>query len=273
MVDVDALRLRHPHAPCPVIDAMALSIGSGERVALVGPNGSGKSTLLRALARQHRPEAGSIRLDGRDVWAMSIRDHAKVVGFLPQFPSVAEGLPIELVVAMGRTPHLARLGTLTAHDRRVIDDAMARTGVDRFRGRSLETLSGGEQRRTWLAMVLVQEPRLLLLDEPTAGLDVRHQWELVSLLEGLHQDRATTMVTAVHELDLAATFPRVVVVRDGKIVADGPPENALHPTRVAQVFGVRAEMTVHDGRVRLTVTGPLDGAPPSPSRSFQETTT
>jgi iron complex transport system ATP-binding protein len=172
MVSAEGLRLRHAGSPGPVIDGLDLEVRAGERVALVGPNGSGKSTLLAALARQHRPERGTVRLDGRDAWSMSVRDYARQVGMLPQFPECAGGLPVEVVVGLGRTPHLARLGHPGVADRRAVEAALRRARVVALRDRPLDTLSGGERRRAWLAMVLAQEPRVLLLDEPTARLIV-----------------------------------------------------------------------------------------------------
>lgn len=209
-------------------------------VALVGPNGAGKSTLLRLAAGLLRPGRGEVRLDGRPVAAMSDRDRARTIGYLAPDGRAAWPMTVRHLVGLGRAPWRKPLRALSDADEAAIGRAMALTGIASLADRRFDTLSSGERARTLIARTLAGETPLLVLDEPTAALDVRHQLGVMEILREA-AGSGTQVLVAVHALDLAARFAdRVVVIAPGGIVADGPPEQALSESVVAEVFGVRA---------------------------------
>ncbi|HEX7301903.1 ABC transporter ATP-binding protein [Lentzea sp.] len=224
----------------PVLDRVSLSVHSGQFVALAGPNGSGKSTLLRTVYRARRPDSGTVRLDGRDLWSVPAAETARHTGVLMQEQHTGFEFTVAETVALGRTPHLGLFDRLTRADHEAIDEALARTGLTAFTARRVGELSGGERQRVLLARALAQRPRLLVLDEPTNHLDLRHQLDLLELV----RDLGVTVVAALHSLDLAATYAdTTAVLQDGRLVAHGPSAEVLTPETIGAVFGVDA--TVH----------------------------
>jgi iron complex transport system ATP-binding protein len=225
--DVEALR------------GVSLGIAAGEFVGVLGPNGSGKSTLVKALSRVLRPASGQVRLDGTDLWRMGAREVARRVAVVPQdAPAPFDFTALE-VVLMGRSPHLSRLAAEGREDLRIAREAMERTDCWRFARRPITQLSGGERQRVTLARALAQEPRLLLLDEPTSHLDLGYQMETLERLAALNAQSGTTLLAVLHDLNLAAAFcPRLVLLAQGQIVADGAPEEVLAPGRLREVYRV-----------------------------------
>jgi iron complex transport system ATP-binding protein len=259
LLAAERVHLRPPGAERDVVRDVSLAVAPGEIVALVGPNGSGKSTLLAALARSLRPRAGSVRLAGTDVWRQSARAFARQVARLPQDPVCAEGLRVEQLVAAGRHPHRSALAPLGPVDRAAVREAIAALELGDLRARTLETLSGGERRRAWIALALAQETPVLLLDEPTAALDVRHQWDVLARLARINQDRAVAIVVSLHDLEQAAALAhRVAVLHRGRLYAAGAPERVLDEQALCDVFGVAARVTKEDGRLRVQVLRPAD---------------
>ncbi|MFD4668591.1 ABC transporter ATP-binding protein [Lentzea sp. NPDC058450] len=224
----------------PILDDVSLTVHSGQFVALAGPNGSGKSTLLRTIYRARRPDSGTVRLDGHDLWAVPAAETARHIGVLMQEQHTGFEFTVAETVALGRTPHLGLFDRFTRADHAAIDDAVERTGLTAFLRRRVGELSGGERQRVLLARALAQQPRLLVLDEPTNHLDLRHQLDLLELVRDLN----VTVVAALHSLDLAATYAdTVAVLQDGRLVAHGRPLDVLTPETIGEVFGVDA--TVH----------------------------
>ena len=226
-------------------------VDAGEAVALVGPNGAGKTTLLRALAGL-QPHAGALRLEGHPVRAADARARARRVALVRQQTALPVDFTVREVVAMGRAPHLPWAGRLGPVDRAAVDAALAQTDLADFADRSVRRLSGGEQQRVQLAQALAQDTPTLLLDEPTAHLDVRHQLDLIARVRAL-ADAGRTVVAALHDLERAAAFAgRLLVLAQGRLVADGPPESVLTEALLADVFGVRAapEPTADGLRIR-----------------------
>jgi iron complex transport system ATP-binding protein len=220
-----------------------LAVTAGEVLCLVGPNGSGKSTTLAALARDLRPRRGRVELDGDDVWSLNRREFARRVARLPQEPHCPEGLTVEDLVAAGRNPHARWLRPLSRCDRDTVHEALAWMDLVDLRLRPLETLSGGERRRAWIAMVLCQEADVLLLDEPTAGLDLRQQWEVLRLLRRINRERGTTVVLVLHDLAQAVEIAdRVAVFARGRVYEVGAPACTLCRETLLDVFGVEAEL-------------------------------
>lgn len=232
----EQLRVRY-RAGGLVLDDLSVDLRAGELTALIGSNGSGKSTLLRTLARLHRPEAGRVLLDGTDVTALSARTLARAVSFLPQSPIVPQGISVTELVAFGRHPHQGVLGRTSAGDRDAVDWAIERTGLGELAPRGVESLSGGERQRAFVAMALAQRAELLLLDEPTSYLDLRHQVDLMDLVRDLVDQHGRTVVVVLHDLNQAAAYAdRMVMLKDGRIVHDGPPRATLTGDAVREVF-------------------------------------
>ena len=222
-----------------VVHDVSLSIESGEFVAIVGPNGSGKSTFLRGLARLHRPHSGRVLLGETDIRSIGSRAVARVLALLPQAPSGALDLTVRELVWRGRSPHQGViLQRARQEDAEAVEWALASARLEALADRTLGSLSGGERQRAWIALALAQQPRVLLLDEPTSYLDIEHQLEVMYLLSRLHAG-GLTIVTVLHDLLLAARFARrVVAMRGGHVILDGPPEHVLQPDALEEVFRV-----------------------------------
>ena len=228
-----------------VVQQVDLTLRAGELVALVGPNGAGKTTLIRALAGL-LPAEGEIMLGERRLNAMSNRARARAIAYLPQGHVFHWPMQVAAVVALGRHPHMDPFSTPSPQDRAAVTQAMERTAIQLFAHRPVTTLSGGERARVALARALATQAPLLLADEPTASLDPRHQLVVMELLRRAAR-HGGSVLAILHDLTLAARFAdRVLVMDRGRIVADGPPGEALSPQRVAQVFGVEA-MSVDTG--------------------------
>ncbi len=230
-----------------VLSGVDLTLQERELTVVVGPNGAGKSTLLGALAGDVAPSAGSVELDGRDLRSWTPRQLARRRSFLAQANEVGFGFPVRDIVAMGRYPWDAP-GEMDL-DHEVVEAALRRTDTTTLADRSFRALSGGEKARVSLARVLAQDTRIVLLDEPTAALDLRHTEEVLSLTAALAREGRTVVVVA-HDLSLAATYAdRLVVVDSGRIVADGPPGLVLTPALVRSTWGLTVEVHAVAGGV------------------------
>jgi iron-siderophore transport system ATP-binding protein len=223
----------------PALRDASLEIGPGERVAVVGPNGAGKSTLLRAVAGLVAPVAGTVELDGRPIASLDRIAIARRLAVVPQLPTLPFATTVEQVVALGRLPHEHPIRGLRPSDRSAIAEAIERVGVGHLIGRDARELSLGERQLVLLAMAVAQAAPVLVLDEPTVHLDLRHQVEVMELLVDLNAREGTTIVAVLHDLGLAAHFfPRLVLLDGGRVVGDGPPSDVLSPDRIREVFGV-----------------------------------
>jgi iron complex transport system ATP-binding protein len=208
---------------------------------IIGANACGKSTLLSVLARVNEPLAGAVELDGVDVATMPRRRFAQSVGLLPQHPTAPDGLTVAELVSRGRHPHRGLFQRWSPTDTARVDDAMARTGVLALADRPVGDLSGGQRQRVWIAMALAQEPRVLLLDEPTTFLDLSHQIEVLDLLRTLNRTEGTTIVVVLHDLNLAARYADdLLVLSAGRVIAHGPPSEVLTREVVSQAFDLDA---------------------------------
>jgi len=223
----------------PALSDVDLHIDAGERVALVGPNGAGKSTLLRAIAGLVEPAAGSIELSGSPLARLDRLAVARRLAVVPQLPQLPFATTVEEVVALGRLPHEHPIRGLRPADRAAIAAAIDRVGVGHLLGRDARELSLGERQLVLLAVAVAQDAPLLVLDEPTVHLDLRHQVEVMDLLADLNTRDGTTILAVLHDVGLAAHFfPRLVVLDRGRVVADGPPAEALTDDQLRDVFGV-----------------------------------
>jgi iron complex transport system ATP-binding protein len=224
---------------------LSFAIAAGEIVAVVGPNASGKTTLIRLLSRVLVPASGSIALEGRDIAALSRVEVARRVAVAQDMPA---GLPytVEELVLMGRFPHGPGRFFETYQDRAATATAMAAAGVTALAREPVSRLSAGERQRVMLARALAQEPRLLLLDEPTAHLDLRHQVEAVTLLRRLNRSAGLTVVLVSHDLNLAAELShRMLLMAEGRLVRAGPPEAVLEESLLESVYGCKVAVDKH----------------------------
>ncbi len=246
----------------PALSAIDLHIDAGERLALVGPNGAGKSTLIRAIAGLLEPAAGTVELGTSNLASLDRLAIARRLAVVPQLPSLPFSTTVEEVVALGRLPHEHPIRGLRPADRAAVAAAIDRVGVGHLLGRDARELSLGERQLVLLAMAVAQAAPILVLDEPTVHLDLRHQVEVMELLADLNERDGTTIVAVLHDIGLAAHFfPRIVVLDKGRLVADGPPSQALSDARIRDVFGVDpglVRMPASAGASRL-------GAPPEAS--------
>ncbi len=236
---VRAERLTVAYRGRPAISDVDLRIEPGERVVLVGPNGAGKSTLLRAIAGLVEPSAGSVEVAGTPLSSLDRQAVARRIAVVPQLPSLPFSTTVEEVVALGRLPHEHPIRGLRAADRAAIAAAIDRVGVGHLLGRDARELSLGERQLVLLAMAVAQAAPILILDEPTVHLDLRHQVEVMELLADLNTRDGTTVIAVLHDVGLAARFfDRIVVLDRGRIVADGPPLTVLTGELIREVFGV-----------------------------------
>ena len=234
-----------------VLHEVSLAIAGGERIALIGPNGAGKSTLLAVATGLLRPAEGEVRLTGTPIERLDRLDIARRLAVVPGVANLPFATRVEEVVALGRLPHEDPFRGPRPADRAAISAAIERVGVGHLLGRDARELSLGERQLVLLALAVAQAAPVLILDEPTVHLDLRHQVGAMELLVDLNERDKTTVITVLHDLALAAHFfPRLVLLDGGRIVADGAPAEVLVPDRIRAVFGVDPSF------VRLPVEAP-----------------
>jgi iron complex transport system ATP-binding protein len=254
-LDVQELSLRYGGRVA--VDGVSFGIAPGEMIAIVGPNGSGKSTLLRGMSRLQKPHSGRVLLDGRDIRAMGAREVARSLAILPQAPRDGLDLTVRELAWRGRYPHQGVLQRATRPDFEAVEWALAAADVAALAERPLASLSGGERQRAWIALALAQQPRVLLLDEPTSFLDIQHQVEVMHLLRRLNEG-GMTVVAVLHDLVLAARFAqRVIALMNGRVEFDGAPEQVLEPGALERVFSVPM-MVLRDPGSGLPIPLPCD---------------
>ena len=240
------LAVGYPASEDPVVECERVVIPAGEVTALVGPNGSGKSTLLKALAGQLDPWDGAVELAGEDVYDMADKPRARKVGLLSQEREEPGSLTVEKLVQHGRYPYRGFLDGVSAADQRAVDRAIEQAGVEHLRDRPLTDLSGGQKQLAWVAMSLAQETDVLLLDEPTTFLDLRHQLDVLETVRALNADRDVTVGVVLHDIAQAARYAdNLIAMQDGELYDWGPPADVVTEGLLADVFGVDA--TVREG--------------------------
>ena len=229
-----------------MLRAVTLTVAAGEVLALVGPNGAGKSTLLRVLSGVVPARSGEAWLNGEDLLRLPAADRARRLAVVPQMIKLPEAFTVGEIVLMGRTPHLPLWASESKRDCEVAWQAMRRTQVDGLSTRRIDELSGGEQQRVVIARALAQEPQVLLLDEPTAHLDLRHQVAVLDLVRSLAHDHGLAVLLTLHDLNQAAQFAdRVALLEQGAIVAQGLPESVFTAERLSAVYGVPVAIGQH----------------------------
>jgi iron complex transport system ATP-binding protein len=242
-----------------VLDGAELRVAAGEIVAILGANGSGKTTLLRVLAGTLAPSAGAVRLLGRPIADWGRREIARRVAVLPQLVELPSGLTAAEIVALGRIPHATTAFGTTDRDEDAVAEALRDADAEELGHRTVDELSGGERQRVLVALALAQEPRLLLLDEPTLHLDLGHQLALLRMLERLRRSRGLAVVAVLHDLNLAGGWAdRSLLLHEGRLVSAAGASGPIDPALARLAFGVAVEEArTEDGRRALVITAAL----------------
>jgi iron complex transport system ATP-binding protein len=243
------------HTRSFTLDDVSVTVERGSLTGLLGPNGCGKTTLLNLLSGVLQPAHGQVSLNGISLAGRSRRDIARHLAVVPQETHPAFDYTVMEMVLMGRHPHLGTFELEGPSDLALARDALAATGTDHLAGRAYMTLSGGEKQRVVIASALTQSPEVLLLDEPTASLDLGYQLEVAALLRRLNRDRSVTMVLATHDLNLAASLcDRLILMRDGRVVAQGATRDVLTAASIRRIYDVDADVSFHGAAGHVTVT-------------------
>lgn len=234
---------------CEILKDISLHCGEGEILTIVGPNGCGKSTLLKTVSRIYRPTAGKVELFGREIGSYPTRELARLMAILPQKKSAASDMTVEQLVGYGRSPHTGFGGRMAARDFRAVDEAIEATGIGHLRKRTMANLSGGESQMAWIAMCVAQEPKLLLLDEPTTFLDIAYQLEVLELIKRLNEQSKITIIMVLHDINQAARYSdRIYMMEKGKGYRFGRPGEVLQEEAFGEVFRVQMSRLYGEGR-------------------------
>jgi len=240
---LEVRNVSYAYADAHAIRDVAFRAGERQLIALTGPNGSGKSTLLKTIARVLVPQSGEVRFEDKPLAEWNAKEYAKRVGYLPQEPDPAFPMTAIDVVVSGRAPYLGRFSWETAHDWAEAEHALELCDAAPLRDRYLDEMSGGERKRVFLARVLAGSPRLVLLDEPFASLDIAHVQQVSSLLRDIVDRTGATIIFASHDLNWAAAYSdRMLVMRDGALARDAPPREVMREEVVRELFGYDARI-------------------------------
>jgi len=223
----------------PILKDVCIELAESEVLGVVGPNGAGKSTLIRCIDKILKPQRGSILLDGRDINEMRLMELAKRMGYVPQSTSQIFPATVFDTVLMGRRPHLGWRSS--EKDEGKVLDVLQMLNIENLAMRDINELSGGQQQKVFIARALVQEPDVLLLDEPTSNLDIRHQLEVMEIITSIVREKKISAIMAIHDLNLASRYAdRIVMLNGGTIIDAGNPSSVLTPKNIKQVYGVEA---------------------------------
>lgn len=244
MFRLDQISFRIPQRT--LLFPTSFTFDAGKVYGLIGHNGSGKSTLIKLMARQTQLSGGSISLDGKDIAHWNQREFAKRVAYLPQHLPAATNLTACELIGMGRYAWNGLFGRQTAADKQAIAEALRLTHTEKFADQLVDTLSGGERSHIWLAMLLAQQSRFLLLDEPLAALDIAHQVEVMQLVHQLSRDLGLGVVIVIHDINLAAHFcDHLVALHSGKLLAQGDAQQIVNPPLLEAIYGIRLNVIPH----------------------------
>jgi iron complex transport system ATP-binding protein len=243
-VELTDLRIENISYTCSqqsILSRINFDIPLGELVGLIGPNGAGKSTLLRIIDGLLTPKCGQVLFNGHNVLHIPEKKRARLIAMVPQDPWVGFGFTVKEVVAMGRYPYANRFSPLSSDCLKTIDDVLNLTGTSHLAHRLITRISGGEKQRVFIARALAQEPSVLLLDEPTANLDIKYQLEILDLVKSLQQTKGLSVIMAIHDLHLASRYcSYLLVLKEGCLVSSGPTEEVLTENIIEDVFQVKA---------------------------------
>ncbi len=260
------IEFAYPEAK-PVLQGVEAGAKGGEILGIIGPNGAGKTTLLNILARSIRPTSGQVLLMGEPAESLSARERARRLAMVPQEPTVAFSFSVMEIVLMGRAPYLGRWRLEGRGDMDIADEAVSMTGLGGLTGRRFHDLSGGEKQRVMIAKALAQRSSILLLDEPTSFLDLRHQVEIYELVSKLAKERNIAVIAVSHDINLAAMYcDRVAVLSCGRIIEQGTPREVVRPDLLSRVYGVEVAMASHELRSHAPLIFPLSSKKPPERR-------
>lgn len=239
-----------------VVNDVSFTVSDSEFVGIIGPNGAGKSTLLKLMDGILQPKKGQICLQEKPLREYTRKELAKIIGFVPQNFATAFSYSVHDIVLMGRYPHLSAFSSEKMEDHNIVERSMKFTDVWQFRERRFGELSGGEKQRVVLASALAQQPRILLLDEPTSSLDIKYQQQFYNILQQLRKSSGLTIVVVTHDINLAARYcQRLILLKNGEIVEDGIPQKVITRELMESVYEVEVEILSHpiDGKPLLTL--------------------
>jgi iron complex transport system ATP-binding protein len=243
-LEIQNIYLSYGHHP--VVTDLSFQVIAGEILGLIGPNGCGKSTIIKALSRVISLGSGQIKLDDKVLNNLSRSQLAKIIGVVPQNPSMPDTFTVAEIVLLGRTPYLGLLRHESATDLRITGWAMERTGITNLAGRRMSELSGGERQRVTIARVLAQGTGIILLDEPTANLDINHQTAILDLIRNLCQENKLAVMITLHDLNLATQYcDRLIMLKDGRLFAQGTPQQVVTAENIRAVYGMESQIYPH----------------------------
>ena len=232
-----------------VLDNLSLDIHRGSFTTIIGPNGSGKSTIVKSIVGAHKQQAGKISVNGK---VLSAKEFSKKVAYIPQMIEIPSGISVYDFVSFGRTPYLGLFGKMSSEDKEIVNEAMKELGVYKWKDKSTDDLSGGERQRVLVAMALAQDTEVIILDEPTTYLDIRAQYELLELLDRLH-DNGKTIVTILHDINQAVQYSDyILILKDGKLYDAGNPTKVVTRKMLREVYGVDTKLRTDNKRKYLT---------------------
>ena len=251
---MDIKDLKFVYSKKSVLDGVTFEIKQGEILGILGLNGCGKTTLLKNLNKNLEPDSGAIMLGDDDLSELSKRSIAQQVAVVPQGNEIKFAFTVNDIVSMGRIPFLSTFSGESSEDLKIIDDAIAMTGLEEYRDRHINTMSGGERQRVIIARALAQTPKIILMDEPTLHLDINTQFEVLDLVYKLSREKGLTVVIVSHDLPMVARYcDRIIMLKDKKIFAMGKPEDILTKENIAEVFKVDGELSKDSKTGRMTV--------------------
>jgi len=253
---IEARNIKFGYDTTPVIEEISFVVDAGQMVAIIGPNGSGKTTLLKIINGTLLPDAGQMMIDGRETGKWLRKEIARKVAIVPQETSVIFPFYAEEIVLMGRFPHLGRYRFEDQKDYAIVHEAMKKTDTVSFASRRFGELSAGERQRVLIARALAQEPKILLLDESTVFLDLKHQARFMALLHQLNAEQNLTVMFVTHDINLGAqNSEKIIMLASGKIYAIGKPADVITATNIKEVYDVNVgiDANPYDGSPRVTL--------------------
>lgn len=247
MVRIRIRDVEFSYASVPILKNICMEVAESEILGIIGPNGAGKSTLLRCIDRILSPQKGTIFLNERDISKMSRLEIAKRMGYIPQSTTQVFPATVFETVLMGRRPHIS--WRCNERDVEKVLEVLHLPDLEGLAMRDINELSGGQQQKVFIARALVQEPDVLLLDEPTSNLDIKHQLEVMDIIKEIARKRGISAIMAIHDLNLAARYAdRLIMMKNGMIYAAGEHFSVLTPENIREVYGVEVEVSKHNGR-------------------------
>ncbi|RLG32938.1 ABC transporter ATP-binding protein [Methanosarcinales archaeon] len=256
MVKLKVKDVEFSYASVPILKNVCVELAESEMLSVVGPNGAGKSTLLRCIDRILSPQKGCILLDERDIKKISRMELAKKVGYIPQSTTSIFSATVFDVVLIGRRPHISWRSS--EEDTEKVLETLQMLNIEEFAMRDINELSGGQQQKVFIACALSQEPDVLLLDEPTSNLDIRHQLEVMDIIKTIVREKRIAAIMAIHDLNLAARYAdKIIMMNSGKIFSAGDPVSVLTPENIKHVYGVESEVMDKRGRPHIIPIRPV----------------